>query len=65
MLLVRTIISFIVGLLIVGLVVAVLRVFDWNVVAAFEWLIGLSMSIVNTVADFFMGNPTFQEYVVK
>lgn len=61
----RTVLSFVVGLVVIGLCVAVLRVFDWNVVAAFEWLVGLGMGLVNTVADFFQGNPTFQEYVVK
>lgn len=61
----RTVISFIVGIAVIGLCVAILRQFDWNVVAAFEWLFGLSMGAINAVADFFQGNPTFQEYVVK
>lgn len=61
----RTIIGFVVGLVVIGLCVAVLRVFDWNVVEAFQWLLGLSSLAVNTVADVFQGNPTFQKYVVK
>lgn len=61
----RVIISFVMGLVIIGVCVAVLRVFDWNVVAAIEWLFGMVMGAVNAVADFVQGNPTFQEYVVK
>lgn len=61
----RTIISFVVGIAVIGLCVAILRVFDWNFVAAVQWLIGLGATGVNAVADFFQGNPTFQQYVVK
>lgn len=59
------ILTFIIGLLVMGLAVAILRQFDWNFIAAIEWLLGLGMRAVNTVADFFQGNPTFQDYVVK
>jgi hypothetical protein len=56
----RTVLS-----VVVGLCVAVLRQFDWNFVDAIAWIVGLGATGVNAVADFFQGNPTFQEYVVK
>jgi hypothetical protein len=61
----RTVLSFVTGIVVVGLCVAVLRQFDWNFVEAFQWVLGLGMMGVNAVADFFQGNPTFQKYVVK
>lgn len=57
----RTIINGIVMLVVVGLFIAIMRQFDWDFIAAFDWLFGLFFSIVNWIADFFSSNPTFQE----
>ena len=61
----KLVISFIVGIIIVGLCVAILRVFNWDFVAAIQWILGLGSTLINTVANFFQSNPTFQQFVVK
>lgn len=45
----------------IGLFIAVMRQFDWDFIAAFEWLFGLFFSIVDRIAEFFSNNKTFNE----
>lgn len=44
-----------------GLIVAVLRVFDWDPFAAIAWGIDWVWHAINRVADLFLGNGTFRE----
>lgn len=61
----KTILGYLSGLVVVGLCVAILRNFDWNFVAAIQWVLGIGITIVNTVADFFQQNEIFKHFVVK
>lgn len=52
--------SLIGGLIMLGLIVAVLRQFDYDVVAAGEWLFTSLADIANKIADKFTEMPGFR-----
>lgn len=57
----RMVKNIVVGVLLAGLLLALLRAFDYNVIALIEWGINFVVKIVGTVADWFSGNQQFQE----
>lgn len=59
----RMIFSAIGGILLLGLCIAILRNFDWNVGEALSWVFGLVAAAINAVADFIQQNPLFEKYV--
>jgi hypothetical protein len=54
---------FLSGILFCGFGLALLVVFNWDVVAIGEWAFGLSSSLVGMVADWFIDAPWFQKAV--
>lgn len=56
----RFIMSIILTLVLIGLAVAVLRWFNWDIGAVFSWIWNLLVTIVNNIADFFVHNSFFQ-----
>lgn len=53
------------ALILSGIVLALLTVFNWDLVALGEWIVGLVTSTVKAVADFFMGMGWFQNLVSR
>ncbi|WP_243224561.1 hypothetical protein [Microbacterium sp. CIAB417] len=53
------------ALILSGIVLALLTVFNWDLVALGEWIVGLVTSTVNAVADFFMSLSWFQNLVSR
>lgn len=48
------------GILLIGLSIALLRAFNWDVFGIVNWIWNIASKIVYAVADFFSGNETFQ-----
>ncbi len=59
----RTILMVVAAFVLIGLAVALLEVFNWDIGALFEWAWGAAMGIVNAIADLFAGNSFFQRMV--
>lgn len=53
------------GVVVVGLIIALLRAFDWDVVALIEWVFNFIFTITNKIADMFSNNDTFNNIVKK
>lgn len=51
--------------IIAGLMLALLRAFDWDVIALVQWIADFVMNIVNAIADSFSRNQTFNEVVKR
>lgn len=49
------------GILLIGLAMALLRAFDWDIFGIIEWIWSGASKLVTAVADFFTGNATFQK----
>lgn len=49
--------------MVAGLLLALLRAFNFDLFGLGDWLIGWITGIITTVSDFFSGNPTFQKIV--
>jgi hypothetical protein len=60
--LIGSIFSFIIGL---GILVALLRAFNWDPVALGTWGVDKGFEIINKISDWFSGNPAFQKFVSK
>lgn len=60
---VKVIISALVSVVVVGLALALLRSFDWDIGELMNWAWSFVMTLVESVADFFTGNKTFQKVV--
>lgn len=50
-------------LVVFGLVLALLRAFDWDVFAVLTWAYDIVFFVVDSIADFFSNNQTFNEVV--
>lgn len=61
----RRITNGIVGLIVVGFFVALLRQFDWDPFAAAEWALSWVWDSITRVADIWSNNETFQEVTKK
>lgn len=48
---------------VVGLAVALLITFDWDIARSIEWAWGRTVWLIGKVADWFMAMPWFQESV--
>lgn len=48
-------------LMLAGLIIALLRVFNWDPFGVMEWLWSMVMGVVLYVSDWFSGNETFRE----
>jgi hypothetical protein len=46
-----------------GLLLAIMKAFGWDIFALIEWAFSWVSTVINAVADFFMGNPSFQKAV--
>lgn len=46
-----------------GLLLALMRAFGWDIFSIIEWVFGWFSAVVNAVADFFSGNASFQRAV--
>lgn len=55
-----SILGFLQTLIVVGLAIAILRVFGWDPIAALLWVADKLWEIVNQIADWFTGNGTFR-----
>lgn len=51
------------GILITGLIYAILRAFNFDLFGVFDWFIGWAIDLITRVSDFFSSNPTFQKVV--
>lgn len=51
------------GIVVTGLIFALLRAFNFDLFGLFDWVIGWAIGIITSVSDFFSGNPTFQKIV--
>jgi hypothetical protein len=51
------------GIVITGLILALLRAFNFDLFGLSDWLIAWIINILTTVSDFFSGNATFQKVV--
>lgn len=60
---VKIIISSLVSVVVIGLALALLRSFDWDIAELLNWVWGFVIGLVESVADFFTGNKTFQKVV--
>jgi hypothetical protein len=49
------------ALVLIGFLIAVLRVFDWDPFGVIDWAWNLVTTVVTRISDFFSGNRTFQE----
>jgi len=61
----RIIMQVVSGIVVVGLIIALLRVFDWDIVALIEWVFDFIFTITNKIADMFSNNDTFKNIVKK
>ena len=46
-----------------GILVAVLRVFDWDIFALVDWIWERITGFINAIADWLTGNKNFQQVV--
>lgn len=51
------------GLVVSGLLLALMRAFNFDLFGLCDWLIKWIFSTLTTISDFFSGNPTFQKIV--
>ena len=56
----RTILSIILGIVAIGLGVALLNAFDWDIGALFTWAWNLVAGLIEGIADWFYENPFFR-----
>lgn len=47
---------------VIGFLVAILRVFDWDPFGVIDWIINWVLMIITSIADFFGGNEYFQKF---
>lgn len=52
-------------LALIGLVVAILRAFDWDIIAAADWLLSWFWDTITKVADIWSNNDSFKEATKK
>ena len=52
--------NIVLGLFVAGLVLAIMRAFNWDPFGVVEWLGSFVVHIVNHIANFFSGNDTFK-----
>lgn len=55
--------NIVLGLFAAGLVLAIMRAFNWDPFGVVEWLGSFVVHIVNHIANFFSGNDTFRTTV--
>jgi len=55
--------NIVLGLFVAGLVLAIMRAFNWDPFGVVEWLGSFVVHIVNHIANFFSGNDTFKTTV--
>ena len=48
------------GLLVIGLAVAVLRTFNWDIFAFMAWVAQFAVSVVTYISDYFTQSEIFQ-----
>jgi hypothetical protein len=51
------------GIVVTGLFLALLRAFNFDLFAVFDWAIAWVLNLLTTISDFFSGNATFQKVV--
>lgn len=51
------------AIIVAGLGIALLNAFNWDIAAVFTWAWNGISTLVSSVAEFFTGNPTFQQIV--
>lgn len=51
------------GIVATGLILALLKAFNFDLFGLCDWAIAWVINILTTVSDFFSGNPTFQKVV--
>jgi len=59
----RTILSIVVGVILLGLVIALMRVFDWDLGALLNWIWSWITGLIDGIASFFQNNSWFQKAV--
>ena len=52
--------SVIIGIIFIGFLIAVFRQFDWDVIAAFQWIFTQLWDLINKIANKFTENPWFR-----
>ena len=57
--------NIVLGLFAAGLVLAIMRAFNWDPFGVVEWLGSFVVHIVNHIANFFSGNDTFRTTVER
>lgn len=51
------------GIVVTGLLLALMRAFNFDLFGLCDWAINWIISILTAISDFFSGNPTFQKIV--
>lgn len=51
------------GILVTGLIYALLRAFNFDLFGLFDWAIAWVLDVLTKVSDLFSSNPTFQKAV--
>lgn len=59
----RTVLSIVLGVVLIGLGIALMRVFNWDLGALLNWAWNWVTGLIGAIADFFGSNPWFQSAV--
>lgn len=61
----RFVMNLIATLVVLGLFLALVITFNWDLGAIAEWAWGISVWVIGVIADWFMSLPIFQEAVSR